>query len=249
VIELYWQRLAFSSPAEREGAERAISESEKARVARLVTPKLREQALASFWGRRLMLSRFLEVAPASISFDYGPQGLPSIAGQWSKGRPVFNLSHSGDWSALAVCWSQEPGFQIGIDLEELNRQADRELLAPRYFHQDEVTALRPSSFGAFQFFQIWTAKEAYLKSLGVGLQKALDSFCVVPVHGQPSPAPDRLTAQTVRELADANAKKHQLDLVQNRQFPNLVCHLCYPGDSSIEFHDHGLLEGSERQSA
>lgn len=241
MIELYWQRLAFCGQPERELAERSISEAEKARVARLVTPKLREQALASFWGRRLMLSRFLGTDPASINFEHGPQGLPSIAGQWSRGRPVFNLSHSGEWSALAFCWSNEARFQIGIDLEELNRQADRELLAPRYFHPEEVRALRPSSFGAFQFFQIWTAKEAYLKSLGVGLQKALDSFCVVPVADQPSPASERLTAQTVRELVEPSSRTHQLELIQNRDFPNLVCHLCYPGVAKIDFRDNGLL--------
>ncbi len=239
MIEVFWQRLSFSNQVERDQAEHSISESEKARVARLVTPTLREQALASFWGRRLMLSRFLKTEPSSIKFEHGPQGLPTISGSWDR-RPVFNLSHSGDWSALAFCWSDQPNFQLGIDLEQMDRQADRELLAPRYFHPREVQALEPSRFGATQFFQIWTAKEAYLKSLGVGLQKALDSFCVVPENRL---LPKNLiTATIVEELSHPSSQVYQLQLLQTSLSQNLIAHLCYPGPQPMEVKDQGLLE-------
>ena len=89
----------------------------------------------------------------------------------------FNLSHSGRWAA--ICWGGTP---VGIDVEKIRMDAAKEALARRYFtkgEQDLIFSAQGES-RAREFFRIWTAKESYLKYLGVGLTRPLNSFCVVP---------------------------------------------------------------------
>lgn len=99
-----------------------------------------------------------------------------------QGRPEFhhNLSHSGPWVVLA--YSGEP---LGIDVEEISMDTKKEKLARRYFTQAEQDYIFRTEEGRdLRFFEIWTAKESYVKYLGTGLQTALNSF---DVTAMPSP--------------------------------------------------------------
>lgn len=98
------------------------------------------------------------------------------------GRPDFhhNLSHSGPWVVLA-CGSEA----VGIDVEETGMDAKKEKLARRYFTEAEQSYIFRSEAGRdTRFFEIWTAKESYVKYLGTGLQTPLNSFDVTTM---PSP--------------------------------------------------------------
>jgi len=96
-----------------------------------------------------------------------------------KGKPYFpsipdlhfSLSHSGDYGACAFY-----GQPVGLDLQ-LHTPCRREAIARRFFHPDEQTFLERHSF--VPFFQIWTAKESYLKYTGDGLSGGLSKFSVV----------------------------------------------------------------------
>lgn len=57
-------------------------------------------------------------------------------------------------------------------------------LAERYFHPDEYAALlaSPAAARAARFILLWTAKEAYVKALGLGLQRELSTFAVLSDH-------------------------------------------------------------------
>lgn len=101
-----------------------------------------------------------------------PWGKPCIPA-----RPGFhfNLSHSGRWVVLA--WADE---EIGVDVEEIPRDAEKAALARRYFTADEQSFVFASADGiARRFTEIWTKKESYLKYLGTGLSKSLKSFSVL----------------------------------------------------------------------
>lgn len=90
----------------------------------------------------------------------------------SSGRPGcappldVSLSHSGGWIAAAVSRSG----RVGIDVE-----AVRDVHAPlarRCLSETELDWLDGADTGASRnqrFFRLWTAKEAFLKALGVGL--------------------------------------------------------------------------------
>lgn len=84
---------------------------------------------------------------------------------------TFNSSHSGDWILHAFA----NGVSVGIDVEKLDPRIERCLddylvaLAP-----EERVALEqcPPARRSFQFVRCWVRKEAYLKALGDGLQRA-----------------------------------------------------------------------------
>lgn len=77
--------------------------------------------------------------------------------------PFFNLSHSGDLVMLAI--SDTP---VGCDIERLHKT----ILSPHVFHPQELAHLRSLPQGDIQnreFLRLWTAKEAFLKAIGTGI--------------------------------------------------------------------------------
>lgn len=85
----------------------------------------------------------------------------------------FNLSHSGAW--VVAAFSDKP---VGIDIEKIKHvNLD---IARRFFAADEITYLQglPDSERMEGFFSLWTLKESYLKALGTGLTRSLNSFMV-----------------------------------------------------------------------
>lgn len=104
--------------------------------------------------------------------------------QTSTGKPFisdredfhFNLSHSGRW--VVIAWADRP---LGIDVETVLMDENKEHLARRFFHRDEQAYLFSASGEdrAKRFYEIWTKKESYLKYLGTGINRPLDSFSVL----------------------------------------------------------------------
>jgi phosphopantetheinyl transferase (holo-ACP synthase) len=104
----------------------------------------------------------------------------------------FSVSHSGDVYAVAWCCAgiQNNTGAIGLDIEVVrdskNMRRDETRLvkiANRFFCDDEVAYVvsteDTTDVGiAARFFEIWTAKEAYVKMLGRGLGYGLDAFSV-----------------------------------------------------------------------
>jgi 4'-phosphopantetheinyl transferase len=113
-----------------------------------------------------------------------PKGKPCFG---DGGAVHFNLSHSGQW--VVIAYGSRP---VGIDVEKICWDSGKENLARRYFtadEQDYVFGRGPQGCAA-RFFEIWTAKESYLKYIGTGLRKALDSFSVLQIN-----VPNRLAFQ------------------------------------------------------
>jgi 4'-phosphopantetheinyl transferase len=116
-----------------------------------------------------VLARYLDRAPATLRFDYGPRGKPLLPG-----TPLsFNLSHSADRALLAV--TREA--RLGVDIERI-RPVDHERIARRFFAPAEAARLAalPERRRAAAFFAGWTRKEAFMKAVGEGLSLPLDSF-------------------------------------------------------------------------
>lgn len=80
----------------------------------------------------------------------------------------YNISHSGEWVVVAI--GKSP---IGIDVE--NRREDWDLIGERVFSESE----KYWSQNSYKRKAIlWTIKEAYVKYLGTGLSKSLNSFSI-----------------------------------------------------------------------
>jgi 4'-phosphopantetheinyl transferase len=146
---------------------------------------------------RHVLGEMLDVAPPALRFDrrcrhcgHPAHGKPSVAG-----GPAFSLSHSGDVAVLAV---SDVG-EVGIDVEVRRARTRLDRLAARVLSDAELAqwAATPCSERLEHFLRAWTAKEAYLKALGLGLVRPLREVPVDPggwtVHSY-APVPGALAA-------------------------------------------------------
>ncbi|MHC1748161.1 MAG: 4'-phosphopantetheinyl transferase superfamily protein [Cellulosilyticaceae bacterium] len=88
----------------------------------------------------------------------------------------FNISHANN---RIICAIDEK--EVGVDIER-ERHIDNILdIAKRFFHEDEYQSLLKQDSTKKQekyFYQLWTAKESYIKWKGMGLTLPLKSFSV-----------------------------------------------------------------------
>lgn len=90
----------------------------------------------------------------------------------------YNLSHSGNWVAIAYGNSE-----VGIDIEKI--QIVIEDIVNNFFTEEEKRFIHmvAGEERKKRFIQIWTLKESYIKYLGTGLSSRLNSFSVNALHG------------------------------------------------------------------
>jgi len=90
----------------------------------------------------------------------------------------FSISHSGDFWACAFGKAE-----LGLDIQQHTRCRSRDI-AKRFFHPSEQKYLEACDYAQEEFFEIWTAKESYVKFTGRGLSQGLETFSVVePIEG------------------------------------------------------------------
>lgn len=94
----------------------------------------------------------------------------------------FNISHSGEYVILA-----KNDTQIGCDIEKIV-DIDVKQMAEYSFYKKEIEYLKNKNYDLKTFYRFWTIKESYLKMLGLGISKGLDSFFVdlenLTINGQ-----------------------------------------------------------------
>lgn len=112
-----------------------------------------------------------------------PRHLSGIVFQETeKGRPYlpdlpdFWFSFSSSRFGFLGAWSSTHG--IGIDLEDQTRNLEAAELAGQFFSEAEAKIVKEACGLARlrTFYQLWSLKEAALKSIGEGLPFGLDAF-------------------------------------------------------------------------
>ncbi len=159
VGEVWLMTANFLEPHRNELAA-SLSASEKERCLRFVREEDRARATLFRGAVRFTLASCLNRDPSSLSFNTSENGKPSI-----QGSPLaFNISHSGDWLAIALGLNTA----IGVDIEERGRDLKPLELAEHSFHKNEATILaaHPEAERLPLFMKWWTAKEAALKAWG-----------------------------------------------------------------------------------
>ena len=91
----------------------------------------------------------------------------------------FSRSHS--YGHEVVCFSE---CEIGVDCEDMQarktRTPDFEKIAKRFFSRDEQKYITEQEAGVDErFFNVWTAKEAYVKYIGRGFGEGFRGFSVL----------------------------------------------------------------------
>lgn len=133
----------------------------------------KEVALRRLLGEALVrfaLKKYWNLTSEDYRIDRGEKGKPFIVGVENV---FFNISHSGDYVVCAVS-----DREIGIDIEK--RAKARMEVAGRFFHGEEVAQLKMlEEYKQDQlFFNYWSVKESFLKYIGTGLTRPLNSFIV-----------------------------------------------------------------------
>ena len=86
--------------------------------------------------------------------------------------PSFNLSHSGDWVALAIGEGD-----VGCDIEK-PKYVSYEKMGRIVFTENELAKIREARDKMGEFFRLWTKKEALLKCIGEGFHRPAKSVDV-----------------------------------------------------------------------
>ena len=189
-------RASLEQPLElQERFLRTLDLEERERAGRFHFEKHRRRFIVGRGVLRLLLGRYLEIAPEEVRFAYGPYGKPSLGGEHAGSRVRFNASHSHELAVYAFVQQRE----IGVDVEYVKDDFQSEEIAQRFFSAHEVQTLiaLPKHERHASFFRCWTRKEAYIKALGSGLSHPLDQFDVTLTADEP--------AALLRDAQDAAA--------------------------------------------
>ncbi len=160
----------------------ALPKLRQKEIMRKAKPEDRKRSLAGTMLAKKYLSKLSGVKPEELVFAKGKNQKPYVLN-----IPYhFSISHSGDYVVLAV--GEHP---IGVDVEVIRDFSA--ILARKCFNESELAYIagnspkRKKSVMQRCFYELWTAKEAYLKYTGEGLSGGLDSFSFTTENGKAIP--------------------------------------------------------------
>lgn len=165
-----------------ENYSQTLSEDEILRANRFHFDYLRRRYIVARGQLRYLLGHYLGLISREICFKYSEKGKPSLDLPDLSLKIEFNLSHSEE---IALFGFRKKGL-IGVDVEKPRQITDVKAIAQRFFCQEEG-ALIEALEGKEQinaFFQLWTAKEAYLKAMGGGISAGLDKVQIKWQQGE-----------------------------------------------------------------
>jgi 4'-phosphopantetheinyl transferase len=152
-----------------------LDRAEVARAARFRSEVARCRFTARHGIRRLLLARYLKEPPQDITVLEGDGRKPQIRGL-QPGGLAFNESASDELAVFAVA----RGVELGIDVERIRPVPDAAGIVARFGSAAEAASYRlvPEQDRDAAFLKWWTAKEAFVKMIGTGLDYPLDAFSV-----------------------------------------------------------------------
>ena len=167
---IYWMLVdSDQTPPKTDGV---LSPSELKKFSAFRFPKRQKEWLLGRWAAKALahsLPACRDIPLDRIEIRSTPQGAPFIHLQ---GRAALadclTVSHSG---RLALCaLASAPGLRVGADLEKIEPRTETFILD--YFTSAECQLVEayPAETRAVVVTLIWSAKEAMLKALGVGLR-------------------------------------------------------------------------------
>ncbi|HXZ09401.1 MAG TPA: 4'-phosphopantetheinyl transferase superfamily protein [Paraburkholderia sp.] len=170
-----WSVSVPSDPDTLLPMARSLDEAEQERASRFRQPADRGRFISARHALRVLLGGRVGEAPQALRFGYGRYGKPTLDGYPDLS---FNVSHTGDYALIAMSAERI----VGIDIERMDPAFDWQSLADLVCTGDEQHAIArlPSGQQAQSFFRCWTAKEALLKALGLGITEGLRAISVDP---------------------------------------------------------------------
>lgn len=112
--------------------------------------------------------KHLDISHSDIMFGYNEYGKPYLLNSLDY---HFSVSHSGNCIAFV-----DSNVLIGIDVKQISGRNLK--IAKKFFTANEYSFIKSNKDPITAFYRIWTSKEAYVKMLGLGLNKTFKSFDV-----------------------------------------------------------------------
>ena len=168
-----WRVDLDAAPPRLAALAATLSTEERGRALRFRFDAHRNRWVAARGTLRAILAAYLRRTPGSLNLAADANGKPFLQNGDGPAPLRFNLAHADDVALIAVGWHRE----VGVDIErEAPDRADLEV-ARRLFAADEAVALAavPMPLRCRAFFALWTAREAYAKAIGRGLEAMPDT--------------------------------------------------------------------------
>ena len=164
-----WRINISSNLSSLNGFLSIMHSDEIARANRYHQLKDKNRYIVSRGALRIILAKYLEQQPSSITFKTGANKKPYVVS--AKPAIHYNISHSGDWILLAVSNSE-----IGADTEFIDPDFDYSDIIADNFSDEEINYIKEEA-PALRFYMLWTRKEALTKATGNGLD---DNLKLIP---------------------------------------------------------------------
>ncbi|MBO9653746.1 MAG: 4'-phosphopantetheinyl transferase superfamily protein [Agrobacterium tumefaciens] len=140
-----------------------LNEAEQVQAERFHKKEDSSRYQAAHVVKRLLIGAAVGKNAEDLHFSRAVGGKPILV---NGGRLDFNLSHGGDWVAVALSWSG----RIGVDVES-EREDD-------FWREIASVFLVPGEGKNVGFLKLWTAKEAAAKANGAGLAIPLPEIVI-----------------------------------------------------------------------
>ena len=146
----------------------------------------------------------VEISRHCTHCDHPEHGKPFVAGAPDLS---FSITHSGTFALVALA----EHAMVGIDMEAVRPRSHLDRLAARVLDADALAAwdTAPAGEQLTQFLRAWTAKEAYLKAVGLGIATNLRD--VNPPPGWTMQALDDLPSYVATVAVDQVARVETAD--------------------------------------
>lgn len=173
-VAVWCAPLAGLDDALRRACALVLDQAERAKLDAWPRGASSDQYLVTRALVRRVLSHYARLPESCWEFANGRYGRPHVCAPAAHRSLRLNLSHTRGLVALAI----SERYEIGIDVEDLQRRVSAVDLAESRFAPVEAALVRcsPSAEVHELFLAFWTLKESYIKARGMGLQIALDSF-------------------------------------------------------------------------
>ena len=176
-----WLARLDASALQDDALGKHLSLEERNKAERFKFDRDRIRYIVAHGFLRSILSSYLDVSPADLTFASGLNGKPMLRPLPHAKTIQFNLSHSYEMALIAVTHERD----IGVDLEHIDENFAFDEIARRFFFPSELATLDslPLDIRREAFFRIWTCKEALVKAKGTGLGSALDEITISQTAG------------------------------------------------------------------
>jgi len=132
-----------------------LSPQEQSILSTITSISVRHQKIWSFVLTRIALGDALQQDPKTLQINRESKPFCQNAGVH------FNVSHSENLWAIAWCFEQEVGF----DVQKIDESIDYQVIMRQFFTESDRNQVKT----IFDFFELWTKKEAILKLKGLSI--------------------------------------------------------------------------------